>query len=257
MDNFKIVLLGGTSLSTKIVFNAINKEFGICLAIIEEKENKKIFLKRRIKRLGYFTVLGQLLFQLIAVKVLNFYSKNRRDALLKKYNFDTSEIPFEFKKNVSSINNQETQTIIKEINPDLIIVNGTRILSKKLLSSLDCKIINTHAGITPKYRGVHGAYWALINNDKENCGVTVHFVDEGIDTGKIISQEKVEISKNDTFITYPLIQLNTGLKLLKKAIIDLKNNTLVEESEKTKESNLYYHPTLWFYLKKLIFKRVK
>jgi folate-dependent phosphoribosylglycinamide formyltransferase PurN len=72
---------------------------------------------------------------------------------------------------------------LKAINPDLVIVNGTRIISKKVLSSINSKFVNIHVGITPKYRGVHGTYWALVNNDVENSGVTVHFVDEGIDTG--------------------------------------------------------------------------
>jgi folate-dependent phosphoribosylglycinamide formyltransferase PurN len=67
---------------------------------------------------------------------------------------------------------------LKAINPDLVIVNGTRIISKKVLSSINSKFVNIHVGITPKYRGVHGTYWALVNNDVENSGVTVHFVDE-------------------------------------------------------------------------------
>jgi methionyl-tRNA formyltransferase len=41
-------------------------------------------------------------------------------------------------------------------------------------SSINSKFVNIHVGITPKYRGVHGTYWALVNNDVENSGVTVH-----------------------------------------------------------------------------------
>jgi folate-dependent phosphoribosylglycinamide formyltransferase PurN len=62
-------------------------------------------------------------------------------------------------------------------------------------SSINSKFVNIHVGITPKYRGVHGTYWALVNNDVENSGVTVHFVDEGIDTGNIINQAIVVPSK--------------------------------------------------------------
>ena len=50
-----------------------------------------------------------------------------------------------------------------------------------------------HAGITPQYRGVHGGYWAVVNNDPEHCGVTIHFVDKGIDTGG--NQTKCERSE--------------------------------------------------------------
>jgi methionyl-tRNA formyltransferase len=61
--------------------------------------------------------------------------------------------------------------------------------------------INTHTGIH-KYSGVHGAYWALVSNDKENCGVIVDKLDQGIDTGEIITQCTIEISKLVNFITY-------------------------------------------------------
>jgi methionyl-tRNA formyltransferase len=53
----------------------------------------------------------------------------------------------------------------------------------------------SHTGITLKYSGVHGAYWALVSNDKENCGVIVDKLDQGIDTGEIITQCTIEISK--------------------------------------------------------------
>ena len=49
-----------------------------------------------------------------------------------------------------------------------MILNGTRIVSKKVISSIGCLFINTHCGITPKYRGVHGGYWAIYNNDLNN-----------------------------------------------------------------------------------------
>ena len=58
--------------------------------------------------------------------------------------------------------------ILKELNADVIVVNGCRIISKKILNNVPAKFINTHEGITPKYRGIHGCYWALVNKDKEN-----------------------------------------------------------------------------------------
>ncbi|WP_284651809.1 formyl transferase [Flavobacterium terrisoli] len=253
----KIVLLGGKGISTTAVYNSVDKEHGITLTIIEEKENSKVFIKRRIKRLGLLTVLGQISFQLVVPKALSVFSKKRRKQIIEQSQLDFSEIPADKIKKVSSVNAPETIALLQEINPDLIIVNGTRIISKKVISAVECRFINTHAGITPKYRGVHGAYWAMANNDIENCGVTVHFVDEGIDTGTVIAQEKVAMSSSDNFTTYPLVQLSKGLELLNKAIADFFNNTLVVQKEKSMSSNLYYHPTLWYYLGKLIFKGIK
>ena len=61
------------------------------------------------------------------------------------------------------------------------MVNGTRIISSRVLDSIGCPIINTHAGITPRYRGVHGGYWALAEGHPEEVGTTVHLVDKGIE----------------------------------------------------------------------------
>ena len=256
MARYKIILLGGSGISTNIVFNSINNKFGIFTAIIEKKESIKIFITRRIKKLGLFTVIGQIIFQLFITRMLRITSSKRINEIITENSLETGEIPEEKVKRVKSINADETIEILKQIDPDLVIVNGTRIISKKVISAVNCKLINTHAGITPKYRGVHGAYWALVNNDQENCGVTVHFVDEGIDTGNIIYQDIVKITEADNFTTYPYLQLAKGIELLNKAIQSYYEDGIVLQKNNL-ESCLWYHPTVWQYLYNRVRKKVK
>lgn len=256
MDKKKILLLGGRDESTRMVFNSLNKKFGIELAIIEAGESKKLFLKRRLKKHGIIKVFGQILFQLIVVKFLRMVSEGRRNELLAQENLDLTDIPADKIKHVTSVNAESTIEMIKEINPDLIIVNGTRIISKKVLASVSCKFINMHSGITPKYRGVHGAYWSLVLNDLENCGITVHFVDAGIDTGNIIEQGRVVPTSKDNFTTYPLLQLSTGIILQQKAVEGYFNDRIVPKKG-TAESMLWVHPTIWAYFYYWIFRGVK
>ena len=256
MDNRKIILLGGKGASTNIVFNFLNKRFDVPLAIIEEKENRIVFLRRRIKKLGTFTVIGQIAFQLLAVKLLDFFSKKRKNEIVKANNLDLTDIPNDKLKLVTSVNLNTTIKIMREVNPGLIIVNGTRIISNEVLNSVPCKFINMHAGITPKYRGVHGIYWALVNNDLKNSGVTVHFVDAGIDTGTIIGQAQVFPTSKDNFVTYPLLQLTLGVKLLENAIVKHFNNCN-EIIHRAENSMLWYHPTIWQYVYYRITKKIK
>lgn len=255
MKNKKIILLGGKGQSTNAVFNVLNKEYDV-IPIIEEKESLIVFLKRRIKRLGIITVVGQIIFQLVVPKLLTHFSKKRSEEIIKNNKINFSPIPSESINKVSSVNAQSTIEFIKKINPDLIIVNGTRIISKKVLQSANCKFINTHVGITPMYRGVHGTYWALVNNDPENSGVTVHFVDEGIDTGNIIMQKQVNITSEDNFSTYPLLQLSFGIKILVEAVENYFSENIAVLT-KEGDSKLYYHPTIWEYLYYRIARRVK
>lgn len=257
MTEKKIVLVAGKGAPTHIVFNAIEKEHGISLAIIEDKEDLKKFIKRRIKRLGIVTVAGQILFQVLVLKLLKRVSKNRYQQLLSEEQLNEVPIPSQKIKYVNSVNSAETIELLKTLNPDLIIVNGTRIISKKVLTAVNCPFINTHVGITPKYRGVHGAYWALVNNDAAHCGVTVHLVDEGIDTGNIIFQQNIDVTKQDNFYTYPLLQLAEGVKLLNKAIAAFYNQNLQSIKESEGESKIWYHPTAWQYLYNRLIKGVK
>lgn len=256
MNNKKIVLLAGSDITTNIVYNQLNKEFAVYKVIMEEGENKKVFIKRRIKRLGLSTVIGQIGFQLLIAKPLGIFSKKRVTEILEEANLDTSPIDDEKIIRVTSVNAAASIALLKEINPDLIIVNGTRIISKKVLAAVDCKFINTHAGITPKYRGVHGTYWALASKDAANSGVTVHFVDEGIDTGNIISQAFIKPGPKDNFSTYPYLQIAKGIQLLQQALRDHFTGN-IKLTQNQLESKLWYHPTFFQYIINRIKHKVK
>lgn len=69
--------------------------------------------------------------------------------------------------------------LMRMISPDIVVVNGTRIINEETINCLHVPMINMHMGITPRYRGVHGTYWALTQGDKEHCGVTIHVIDKG------------------------------------------------------------------------------
>ena len=138
----------------------------------------------------------------------------------------------------------------------MVVVNGTRIIKKEIIETIDAPFVNTHVGITPKYRGVHGGYWALTENDIEHCGVTVHLIDTGIDTGGILYQDVIEITDKDTFNTYPYLQTVAAIPLMKKAVNDIANKTY--KTRKTDlPSRLWSHPTIMEYLKYRILHSVK
>lgn len=253
----KIILLAGEGDSTNIIFHALQSSFQIEKVIIEESVSKSRFIKRRVKRLGYWEVAGQVLFQGACAPLLKYISTNRRKEIMKQFKMSDDPIPADKVIQVSSVNSRKCIDQIKSINPAVIVVNGTRIISKKVLNCTKGIFINTHAGITPKYRGVHGGYWALANQDHDNCGVTVHLIDAGIDTGSILYQETIEPDLHDNFSTYPLLQLGRGISLMKKAIEDVIKDDVQPKTPKSGESHLWYHPTIWYYLYKLITQGVR
>jgi methionyl-tRNA formyltransferase len=107
-----------------------------------------------------------------------------------------------------------------------------------------------HAGITPRYRGVHGGYWALAEHHPDWVGTTVHLVDPGIDTGSILGQVTFQVSRQDTIATYPDLQLAHGLPLLAAQTDRVMAGLDLEPlpTSVATGTGLYYHPTLWGYL---------
>lgn len=87
---------------------------------------------------------------------------------------------------------------IAKIDPDVICLAGfMRILSPAFIKSFAGKIINIHPSILPKFPGLH-IHERVLEAKEKQSGCTVHFVDEGVDTGKIIQQAIVPVLSDDT-----------------------------------------------------------
>jgi methionyl-tRNA formyltransferase len=113
--------------------------------------------------------------------------------LSKKY-----EIPYHKGIKINSI---EFFELAKSYNCDLFVsMSFNQIFKPKITDLPRLGTINCHAGKLPFYRGRNILNWVLINDEKE-FGITVHFIDEGIDTGDIILQRVFSITDNDSYST--------------------------------------------------------
>ena len=247
---FKIVMLCGKSSSTGIVYNFLAAHYGRFSVIQEEPVPRIRLLKRRGQRLGWVKAVGQLLFVALIVPVLKRKSSFRQKEILDSINLSSTKLPDEYLISVPSVNSEQAIQKLREIDPDIVVVNGTRIIGEDTLKSVNASFINMHAGITPAYRGAHGGYWALYENKPQLVGTTIHQVDTGIDTGQILYQVTFTPTTDDNFATYPLLHIREGLPYLLQAIEDVRNNKLVERLPLTnsEQSSLKYHPTIWQYL---------
>lgn len=252
----KIVMLTGPAISSRFMYNGLAKDFEIETVIREIPVPMKRIMRNRAKRIGYFNVAGQIAFGVLLLPFLHRFSKNRKLQVIQNLEINDQMIPDDVLVDVESVNSTACIELLQKINPDVVVVNGCRIISSKVLNSVDAVFINTHEGVTPRYRGIHGGYWALVNNDQENCGVTVHLVDKGVDTGSILYQGLIKPTKKDNFTTYPFYQTAAGIPLMKKAIEDVLNKSL-KPLEPKLESRIWYHPTLCQYLWNYLTKGVK
>jgi methionyl-tRNA formyltransferase len=244
-------MLIGPGLSSNILYHALAEEFPIDAVICEQPVPTSVLLKRRIKKLGLRTVVGQVLFVGAVLPIVRFRSRRRSQQIVAQNKLNISGIPHERIVNVDSVNSPTTIATLQRLSPRVVVVNGTRIISETVLNAVKAMFINTHVGITPLYRGVHGGYWALVSRDPEHCGVTIHQVDRGIDTGSIIAQACIHPTADDTFATYPLLQFARAIPLLKQAVSDAMKGSLIPIQSPPGASRLWSHPTVWQYLRGL------
>lgn len=102
---------------------------------------------------------------------------------------------------LEDINSNSSILKISDYNCDLLVsMSFNQIFKRNTLNITPQGVINCHAGKLPFYRGRNILNWALINDEKE-FGITVHYVDEGIDTGDIILQRTYPITNEDTYAT--------------------------------------------------------
>lgn len=99
---------------------------------------------------------------------------------------------------VRDVNDREVLKILIKKKPDLIVsVFFNQILEKKILKIPKIGAINIHPSYLPKYKGTSPIYWALVNGEK-SVGVSIHKIDEGVDTGPIFKRVKIKVEIEDT-----------------------------------------------------------
>ena len=126
---------------------------------------------------------------------------------------------------------QDVLRELKDCGAEIVVLAGyMRVLSPEVIEEFRDRIINIHPSLIPKYcgKGFYGkrVHKAVLEAGEKESGATVHYVDEGVDTGKIIIQEKVPVMEGDTPDTLAARVLETEHEILakglKKAIADLK-----------------------------------
>jgi methionyl-tRNA formyltransferase len=121
------------------------------------------------------------------------------------------------------INSMEFIELVKSYKADLFVsMSFNQIFKAEILDIPEYGVINCHAGRLPFYRGRNILNWALIN-DEQNFGITVHYVDEGIDTGDIINQKIYPITDEDDYDSLLKVAYIECASILFETILQIRN----------------------------------
>lgn len=137
---------------------------------------------------------------------------------------DLGKVAKEFHRNVYYFKEiRDESEHIREINPDLIFVLGlSQIVPKHILEIPKIGCIGSHAALLPKNRGRHPVIWAIANGLKKS-GMTLLWLDEGVDSGDIWAQKKFDINETDDASTIYQRVKELTIELLRENIPDLEN----------------------------------
>ncbi|MBL0053726.1 MAG: hypothetical protein IPP29_20615 [Bacteroidetes bacterium] len=228
MDKPVILMLCNNAHNQIALANKMHTLLGIDHIIVENKITKrKLSLQNIWNKLRYKTIDDAWF------NMLSFY-KNKFPA------FPATNVSFTI-----DINSAETESIIKTLKPDLILVSGTRIIKNNIIGiNPPLGIMNMHTGLSPFVNGgPNCTNWCIALNKFHLIGNTIMWLDAGIDSGNIIATSQVDFTGNETLTDVQIKVMEHAHQLYidaAKAVIANKNsvNNIPQKSIST--GNTYY-----------------
>lgn len=138
-----------------------------------------------------------------------------------------------------NINEPKAISRVKAISPDVIIVVGTRKLSKIFLQASNCLIVNLHGGDPCKYRGLDSHFWAMYHKDFDSFDICLHHVTAELDSGDIIQKEKMDINASSKIEHLRLINTECAVKMTINFMNDLCAKRKLKNNPQERKGRYY------------------
>jgi|SRR5690554_3241090 len=229
-NNIKIVLWVGNEPNQKALANKLAKKFNVVGIVIEtRKAKRKITLKKIVNS---------------AVEKIFLSSINKAWwGLHEYYNKNYKDYPNVKRLEVENINSSEAYDFTTQQSPDLIVVSGTRLIKDKMLSvQSKYGILNLHTGLSPYIKGgPNCTNWCIATNQFHLVGNTIMWIDEGIDSGNIVTTEQTDIDWKKSLLDIHIDVMEHAHELYIKAIEFIRKGGVSNVPQsKIAEGKTYY-----------------
>ncbi len=240
----KIVLWIGNESNQKALANKIHQLFPLTAIVTETRKSKtKITIAKIVEKVVDLLFLKNIPAAWLGMK--KFYEKQY------------AQYPNIKNLDVENINTDIVYDFTKEINPDIIVVSGTRLVKEKLLSlNPSIGILNLHTGLSPYIKGAPNCTnWCIATNQLHLVGNTIMWIDKGIDSGNIITTELTEFTGDESLLDVHIKVMEHGHSLYLKAISKLIEGKRQNVSQKTIAQGKIYFNKEWGLKAKFALKR--
>ncbi|MEV0231178.1 formyl transferase [Nonomuraea sp. NPDC050786] len=242
-----LVILATRSETSYLLINHLAARFDVSMVVFERPRQSKM-LRHRLRKLGPRAVAAQLAFLGYDRLVIKPRSRARNAALLAGHDCRPPDSKIDV-LDVDSVNSAEVAEVLREKRPGAVVVSGTGIIARRILACAPA-FVNIHVGITPRYRGVHGGFWAVYEGRPDLVGTTIHLVDPGVDTGEVLAQATIAVDPfTDTYRTLPVKQYLGALDSMARAVREVLDGRARPFQRTDLESKQWYSPTPSEYLR--------
>lgn len=228
--------------------------FSQLVGIIEIEEDRgRIFkrIKREVKRVGPIRFLDVIAFRFY-YKI--FLSRNDAeweskmlDRLVEEYPGLSVDVPV---LTTNSPISEKAEEFISSRQPELMVVRCKSLLKESIFSKPSKGSFVMHPGICPEYRNAHGCFWALVNSDMKNVGMTLLKIDNGVDTGPIYGYYSYPF---DEVVETPFVIQNRvvleNLHTLKEKLLEIFHGNASPIDSSGRPTHVWGQPWLTAYLK--------
>jgi len=154
-----------------------------------------------------------------------------------------AEIPESLQKRVievHDVNQPGVSEYISVLQPDVIITYGVGLVKPHVFEVARWGCINVHRGIAQRYRGLDSDLWAIYEENFDDIGVTIHYVDADLDTGDILAQERLRLTKDDEIFHLRYLTSVLATRLVEEVLQRIQSNNGAVTGEVQGEHGPYY-----------------
>lgn len=242
MEKLRLLVLGmPKSPFSNILFKPLlrfhkKQKISICGVVDTTRKMKEsgfvsnYFVERIVKRLyRYYRIL----FRAVVYRRQSRLSGNYVSRSCKKYG-----IPLFYPPD-NNINDVRTVQFCRRLTPDIILsIGNEQMIRSELMALPSMAIVNVHPSYLPKYRGVNAIMWAMLKGEKY-AGISFHYVDDKVDSGDIIIQQRVKIKRRDDVESLYGRTLKVGGRLMDKFIDFALNENIPSFRNDARKASIY------------------
>jgi methionyl-tRNA formyltransferase len=230
----KIVLWIGNESNQIALANKIHKAFPITGIVMEAKKGQR--------SLSIYSLFEKV----VEKSLLRAIGKAWR-GMLAFYKKGFPKLPDVPVLKIENINDSEAYEFTKRFSPDLIMVSGTRLIRKNLLSiKVSIGILNLHTGLSPYIKGgPNCTNWCIAKKQSHLIGNTVMWIDENVDTGNLMATEFTEFSGKESLLDIHIKVMEHAHDLYLKSLVSISKGKINNIPQKDIAKGVTYRNKQW------------